>query len=228
MVAHVALNPRVRVAPLLRCLAKEGNVEEVGLVGVGEPGLSRSDRGRDQMGFDRIGVDTIVQLGERAVEVPRQREAAVLVLLQPLEFPDEVDFERRTDPHPKLECDVPMRVGAAITPRTRTQPDRMGLLHPFLHAQFVTVQPGLAFNYGEFAGIKRRVVDAFPDTKELDGISVAQPVGDEELAVFGRQHVGERNEISERVRKNRYRGALDIDRGLGGFAHAQRAGAETV
>ena len=36
---------------------------------------------RDQLGFDRIGVDAVVDFGEGAVEIPRQRESAVLIIL---------------------------------------------------------------------------------------------------------------------------------------------------
>ena len=49
----------------------------------------------------------------------------------------------------------------------------------------MVVQTGLTFNYGEFAGIKPGVVDGFPDAEEFDSVAVAQPVGDEEVAVLG-------------------------------------------
>jgi hypothetical protein len=37
----------------------------------------------------------------------------------------------------------------------------------------VAVQCGLAFNYGEFATIKIRIMNAFPDAKKLYSIAIA-------------------------------------------------------
>ena len=48
----------------------------------------------------------------------------------------------------------------------------------------------MAFNYGEFAIIKGRVIDFFPNPQELECVTVAQPVGNEKVSVFGTQHVG--------------------------------------
>jgi hypothetical protein len=41
--------------------------------------------------------------------------------------------------------------------------------------ELAAVEPGLIFNYGEFAGIKIRVVDSLSDAEEFQGIAVAQP-----------------------------------------------------
>ena len=48
----------------------------------------------------------------------------------------------------------------------------------------------MAFNYGEFAIIKGRVIDFFPNPQEFECVTVAQPVGNEKVSVFGTQHVG--------------------------------------
>ena len=60
VVAEVALGVGVRVAPLFRGLAEEGNVEQIGLAGIHEVGLGRGDGGRDQGLLDGIGVDPII------------------------------------------------------------------------------------------------------------------------------------------------------------------------
>jgi hypothetical protein len=69
--------------------------------------------------FDGIGVDAVVELGEGAVEVPGQREAAVLVLLEALEFLDEVELKRDSS------LNSTIRAGAA----SRFALERSGL-HP--------------------------------------------------------------------------------------------------
>ena len=93
VVAHVAFELGIGVAPLLGGLAEQGDVEQVGLVGVGDGGLRGRDLGRDEMGFHRVGVDAVIELGEGAVEIPREGEAAVFVVLEALEFLDEVELE---------------------------------------------------------------------------------------------------------------------------------------
>jgi hypothetical protein len=57
-------------APFTGSLTKESHVEEVGLFGIGESSLLRSDFLRDQVGLDCVSVDAVVDLGERAVKIP--------------------------------------------------------------------------------------------------------------------------------------------------------------
>ena len=56
-----------------------------------------------------------------------------------------------------------MSVGASVSVRRGPQADGIGFLDPLPDAKFIAVHPGLAFNYGEFAGIKIGVVDGLPD-----------------------------------------------------------------
>lgn len=63
----------------------------------------------------------------------------------------------------------------------------VGLLHSIIDAKLVAVQPGPILNCGEFAGIKKRLVDGLPDAEEFDGVTAAQPVGNEEIAMAGRR-----------------------------------------
>jgi len=58
---------------------------------------------------------------------------------------------------------------------------------PYLYS----LKPSYTFNYGEFAVIKMGVVNFLPDSKELNGISVSQPVGNEKISILGFQHVGQ-------------------------------------
>ena len=114
VVAHVAVELGVGVAPLFGGLAEEGDVEQVGLAGVGDGGLRGRDLGRDEVRLDGVGVDAVVELGEGAVEIPGEREAAVLVVLEALEFLDEVELELDGYPGGELEGDVLVGVGAAV------------------------------------------------------------------------------------------------------------------
>lgn len=220
VVAHVAFELGIRIAPLPGGLAEEGDIEQVGFVGVGGGGLGGGDLGRDEVGFHRVGVDAVVQLGQGAVEVPGEGEAAIFVVLEALEFLDEVYFEFGADPHAEFKGDVLVGEGAAVTPGTGAQANGVGLGHPVFDADLVAVQAGLTFNCGEFAIIKTGVVDAFPDAQELDRVPVAQPVRNEEIPVLGFQHVRQRNKIFVLGGQDGDGSALNFDRRFLGLAHS--------
>ena len=86
------------VAPLFCGLAEEGDIEQVGFVGIDETGLCLGDRGRNERFFYGIGVDAVVDLCQRPLEVPIQLEAVVLVVFESLELFDEVELEFRAEP----------------------------------------------------------------------------------------------------------------------------------
>jgi len=50
-----------------------------------------------------------------------------------------------------------MGIGPAVAPSCRLDADGLGSFHPFLYADLVTVESGLASNYGEFAIIKTTI-----------------------------------------------------------------------
>jgi hypothetical protein len=56
-------------------------------------------------------------------------------------------------------------------------------------------------------------VHLLPDAEELHGVAIAQPVGDEEVPVFGLEHVGQRDEIPVAVGIDRDGRALHFDLG---------------
>lgn len=68
------------------------------------------------MRFDGVRVDAVVQFRERAVEIPSQRMPPPLVLLQPLEFLDEVELELDRNPRRELKRDVLVGIRPAIAP----------------------------------------------------------------------------------------------------------------
>ena len=99
VVAQVAIEFGFGIAPLPGGLPEHGDVEQIGLVGIGHGRLCGCDFRRDQVGLDGIGVDAVVDLGESAIEVPCKGKSLPLIVLEALEFLDEVDLERRADPH---------------------------------------------------------------------------------------------------------------------------------
>lgn len=98
MVADVSFDSGIGVPPLFGGPAEEGDVEEVRLAGVNGGGLRLGDGGRDEGVLDGVCVDAVVDLGERALEVPIEFEAVVFLILEALEFLDEVEFEFRAEP----------------------------------------------------------------------------------------------------------------------------------
>jgi hypothetical protein len=56
----------------------------------------------------------VIELGEGAVEIPREGKAAVFVVLGPLEFLDEVKLEFRRNPGSEFKGNIPVGESAAI------------------------------------------------------------------------------------------------------------------
>ncbi len=104
VVADVALGVGMGIAPLFRGLAEEGDVEQVGFVGIDERGLGLGDGRRDERLFDGVGVDAVIDLGERALEIPPELEPVVFVVLEATEFFDQIDFELGADPQPNSKA----------------------------------------------------------------------------------------------------------------------------
>jgi hypothetical protein len=173
VIAHVALQLGVGVAPLFGGEAEQGDIEQIGFAGIGDGRLRRRDCGGDQMRLDGVGVDAVVELGQGAVEVPGQRQAAALVFLEALEFLDEVELELDRNPGSELEGDVLVGVGAAVAASARREAYRSGFFDPPLGREDEAVQPRLHPNPVEFDGIETGVVETFPDAEELHGVAIA-------------------------------------------------------
>ena len=116
MVADVAFGIGMGIAPLLRGLAKEGDIEQVGFVGIDERCLGLGECRRQERFLDRVRMDAVIDLCQSALEVPPKLEAVVLILLEAAKFFDQIDFELGADPHTKFEGDVGMRKRAPIPP----------------------------------------------------------------------------------------------------------------
>ena len=121
---------------------------------------------RQECFFDGVGVDAVADLGEGALEAPIELQTAVFVLFKPLKFGDEIEFELGAEPRTKLERDVFVGVSAAVSTGTGNQPFGPCQVDPLFGRKEEAVSTGLISNSLEFGGIKMRVVDALPDSKE--------------------------------------------------------------
>ena len=139
-------------------------------------GLRRCDLWRNEMGFHRVGVDAVIELGQGAVEVPSEGKAAVFVVLEPLEFLDEIELELRAEPRTELEGDVRVGIRAAVPSGAGNQAFGAGPVNPGFGGQEKAVPSCLISNSLEFEGIKNRVVYLFPDAEEEDGVLVLEPL----------------------------------------------------
>lgn len=223
VVAHVAVELGICVAPLFRGQTEESHVQQVGFAGVGDGRLRLRDFRWDKMLANSVGMDAVVELGQGAVEVPCERESAVLVFLEALELLDEVELELNGDPGGELEGDVLVCIRTAVASGSRDNPCGPGLLDPLLRRERKAVQACLKSNPVEFDGIKIRVVEPFPDAEEFNGVPVPKPVPDHIISVvriliFGDVRKADKVLVSPADDANRR--TLDIYRVFLGCAHA--------
>ncbi len=59
-------------------------------------------------------MDSVVDLGERALKVPLKRRLACFFVFETLEFLDQVELELGTQPGAELKCNVFVCEGAAV------------------------------------------------------------------------------------------------------------------
>lgn len=173
-------------------------------------------------------MDAVIELGQGAIEVPGQRQAAVLVHLESLEFLDQVELELNRYPGSELEGDVSVCVGTAITPRLGDQPAGMGCVYPLTWRQDEAVEPCPVFKPLEFEGFETGVIQSLPYAQELDGVAVSHPVLDDmvgSIRFFVLGNVRQGNIVITRLAENRDRSAFDFDGAFHGFAHCGSYGA---
>jgi hypothetical protein len=69
-------------------LTEESHVQKICFVSVGDGSLFRGDESGNEVCLDGVGVDAVVKPGNSAIEVPREGETAVFIVLETLEFLD--------------------------------------------------------------------------------------------------------------------------------------------
>ena len=82
-----------------------------------------------------------------------------------------------------------MRIRSSVPSGFCLQTYGIGTSYKLLHANLKTVESGLVSNCGEFAIIKNRIVNFFPNADKFKCIPVAQPIRDKEISIFGTQHI---------------------------------------
>lgn len=92
-ISDVALGVQMRLPPFFCRDSKQRNIQHVCFVGVCITLPLRRHIWRDQHIFDRIGVYPVIDLCQCPVEVPAQRESAVLIIFQPLIILDDIQLE---------------------------------------------------------------------------------------------------------------------------------------
>ena len=92
-VPDIAFGVRMRLPPFFCRDSKQRNVQYIRFVGVCITLPLRGHVRRDQHIFDRIGVHPVVDFCQRPIEIPAQRETAVLIVFQPLIVLNNIQLE---------------------------------------------------------------------------------------------------------------------------------------
>lgn len=174
VVPNIAFEVRVGFAPFLCGHAKQRHVQNICFIGIDQRNLSGGQCLWDEIFLDSIGMYPVIDLGEISLDIPAK--LFHLLGLEPFKLLDQIDFELRADPHTELEGNVLVGICPAVSSSLRFEANRTGLFYPLLDTEFVAVQTSLTSNYGEFAIIKIGIVDLLPDSKELNSVSISQPV----------------------------------------------------
>jgi hypothetical protein len=140
----------------------------------------------DQVLLDRIGMNPVVDLGEVAPDIPA--ELLSLLLLESLEFLDEIEFEFNGNPGCEFKGDVRVGVSPPITSLRGHDADGVRFDDPLLRGQDKAVESGLLSKPLEFEGFEIGVVQLLPYPQKLHRTTVSQPVGNEEISILGCQH----------------------------------------
>ena len=156
---------RIAVAPFFCGEPEEGHVEKIGFGCVHPVDLGRVELVWDQVLFDCVRVNTVVDLCKVTPDIPPQLLA--LLILEPLEFLDKVEFEVHRDPGSEFKRDILVSIGTAVPPGFCLDATGVRLSNPLSGGQNETVEACLSSNPIEFDGIKIRIIELFPDAEEL-------------------------------------------------------------
>ena len=187
VIALIALEVGILALPFLMRHAKKRDIENIRFACVDYIHLCAGDLRGDEVLLDSVRVDAVVDL--RQFPLRRPADKLLLLRLEALELLDDVYLELGGNPHRKLKRNVLMGISPTIASGSGDEAHGVCALRKLLNANLERVESGLAYNFGEFAIIKRRVVDALPDSDELQRIAVTKPICDEELAVLRLKHI---------------------------------------
>jgi hypothetical protein len=108
-----------------------------------------------------------------ALDIPIELQVVAFLVLELLEYLDEVEFELDRDPGRELDGDVLVGGGASVVPSLGDYVGGTGALVPLLGGQSAAVQSYSHFNPAEFDGIKQGLWIC-----SQIGVAVAEPVPD--------------------------------------------------
>ena len=91
---------------------------------------------RNQTFLDGVRVNTVVDLGQRALEIPFQRRGSRFFILEALKFLDQVQLELGAEPRTEFESDILVGIGAAATPSFGIEADGVCGIDPFFRLSF--------------------------------------------------------------------------------------------
>ena len=84
-------------------------------------------------------MNVIIDFCKGTLQVPFKFEAVVFVFFEPLKLFDKVNLELRTNPHPKLKCNIGMCIGAAVSACRSFQTYCIRFFDPFFYTQSIAV-----------------------------------------------------------------------------------------
>ena len=112
IVSLVAFEVWMRELPLLMRLPEKHNVQHVRLVRVDDAHLGARNRRRDEVLLNRVRVNTIIDF--RQFPFNRPPQLRLFRRLEPLEFINEIEFEKNTDCRPKFKRNVFLSISSSI------------------------------------------------------------------------------------------------------------------
>jgi hypothetical protein len=131
VVTHIAVSLWISVPPFPCSFAEQGDIQKIGFIGIGDSSLSGSHFRRDKMQFDGIGMNSVVELGKGAVQIPGQRQPSIFILFEALKLLDQIKLEFRAEPGTEFQSNIAVGIGAPITAGAGDQTLGAGQLNPF-------------------------------------------------------------------------------------------------
>ena len=174
IVTDIAFQIGILFTPHLRGSAEHGNVQYVGFIGIDDVRLLRGHFGGNQVLFDSVGMDAVIDLEQFAFGTPA--ELRLFLLFQSPKFLDGVQLGLYGNPARKLERNILIDIGSAVTTLFGNDTDCVRVINPFLRRQGKGIQTGLLSKPLEFEGFEIRIVQTLPNFEMLDCVSVSQPV----------------------------------------------------
>lgn len=107
------------------------------------------------MSLNGIGMNSMINFGQISTDIPPQDFA--FILLEPLKFLDQVEFEFYRHPVSKLKSDIFLSVGSSIATRFRDNPDSISFLYPLFRLSTKGLKPASFLNCSNSTSLASRL-----------------------------------------------------------------------